>query len=157
MSVIDRIDLNTAVASSTVGEVSERTGVRSDTDPREIERSADFERALDSFMEGQNAPAIAEEPAASEAAELPVADVEFSRHALARMKSRGIEISPQDMADISDAVDRLAGKGVRESLLLLGDHALIVGVPKRTVITAMTRNEAVGSIFTNIDSTLVLK
>ena len=33
--------------------------------------------------------------------------------------------------------------------------ALIVGVPKRTVITAMSRSEAMGNIFTNIDSTLV--
>jgi hypothetical protein len=39
----------------------------------------------------------------------------------------------------------------------MGDHAFVVGVPRRTVITAMTRQEAVGSIFTNIDSTLVMR
>ena len=38
----------------------------------------------------------------------------------------------------------------------MDDMAMIVGVPKKTVITAMSRNEAMGNIFTNIDSTLVV-
>lgn len=84
-------------------------------------------------------------------------DVRFSRHATARLESRGIALSDGDLGDISDAVDRLQEKGARESLLLMGDHAFVVGVPRRTVITAMTRQEAVGSIFTNIDSTLVMR
>ena len=83
--------------------------------------------------------------------------VHFSKHAATRLKSRGINLSDQDIQDLSEAIDRLESKNARESLLLLGEHALIVGVPKRTVITAMTRREAVGSIFTNIDSTLVVR
>jgi len=42
-------------------------------------------------------------------------------------------------------------------LLLVGENAFIVGVERRTVITALSRQEAVGSIFTNIDSTLVIR
>jgi flagellar operon protein len=53
-------------------------------------------------------------------------------------------------------VDRLAQKGAQESLVLMGDHAFIVGVQNRTVITAMSRDEAMGNIFTQIDSTLVV-
>ena len=83
--------------------------------------------------------------------------VHFSKHAATRLKSRGINLSDQDIQDLSEAIDRLESKNARESLLLLGEHALIVGVSKRTVITAMTRREAVGSIFTNIDSTLVVR
>ncbi|MEC7947487.1 MAG: TIGR02530 family flagellar biosynthesis protein [Myxococcota bacterium] len=86
-----------------------------------------------------------------------LADVRFSRHASARLESRGIELSQVEIGEISSAVDRLHQKGARESLLLMGDHAFVVGVPRRTVITAMTRQEAVGSIFTNIDSTLVMR
>lgn len=81
----------------------------------------------------------------------------FSKHAATRLKSRGIELGSQDLEALSDAIDRLSKKNARESLLLLGDNAFIVGIPKRTVITAMTRSEAVGSIFTNIDSTLVVR
>jgi flagellar operon protein len=83
--------------------------------------------------------------------------VNFSKHAATRLKSRGIILNAQDIQDLSEAIDRLESKNARESLLLLGEHAFIVGVPKRTVITAMTRREAVGSIFTNIDSTLVVR
>jgi flagellar operon protein len=96
--------------------------------------------------------------ASSELSKANEADgVQFSKHATTRLRSRGIELSSQDMEDLSGAIDRLSKKNARESLLLLGDHAFIVGIPKRTVITAMTRSEAVGSIFTNIDSTLVVR
>ena len=54
-------------------------------------------------------------------------------------------------------MDQLARKGARESLVLLEDNAYIVGVPDRRVITVMSRGEAVGNIFTNIDSTLVVR
>ncbi len=87
----------------------------------------------------------------------PAGDIVFSRHATARMRSRGIELDEADVAAMGEAIDRLAERNARESLVLMGDHAFIVGVPKRTVITAMTRQEAIGSVFTNIDSTLVLR
>lgn len=84
-------------------------------------------------------------------------DVQFSRHALGRVESRGIELTDEDLEEIAGAIDRLAAKDARESLLLMGEAAFIVGVPKRTIITAMSRKEAMGSVFTNIDSALVLR
>ncbi len=81
----------------------------------------------------------------------------FSRHATARLESRGITLDKTQLTQLNQAVDRLADKGAKESLVLLDDHAFVVGVPKRTIITAMTRNEAMGNIFTQIDSTLVLR
>ena len=87
----------------------------------------------------------------------PDVRVGFSRHASARLRSRGIDLSTEDLVDVSRAIDRLHEKGARESLLLMGDHAFLVGVPRRTIITAMSRQEAVGSVFTQIDSTLVVR
>ena len=84
-------------------------------------------------------------------------ELRWSRHATARLRSRGIEIDEHAQAEISEAVDLLESKGAKESLVLYDDHAFIVGVQRRTVITAMTRDEAVGSIFTNIDSTFVVR
>ncbi len=83
--------------------------------------------------------------------------VSFSKHAQARLASRGIELDEFDMADLEKAVDMLAKKGARESLVLLGDNAFIVGVPDRKVVTALSRQEAIGNIFTNIDSTVVAR
>jgi len=84
-------------------------------------------------------------------------EVSFSRHANARLASRGIELDRSDLEDLSEAVDQLARKGARESLVLMDENAFIVGIPDRRVITVMTRGEAVGNIFTNIDSTLVVR
>ena len=84
-------------------------------------------------------------------------ELRWSRHATARLRSRGIDLDEHAQAEISDAVDLLEAKGAKESLVLYDDHAFIVGVQRRTVITAMTRDEAVGSIFTNIDSTFVVR
>jgi hypothetical protein len=42
-------------------------------------------------------------------------------------------------------------------LVLFGENAFILGVEKRTLITAMTRKEAMGTVFTNIDSAIVLR
>ena len=60
------------------------------------------------------------------------------RHATARLRSRGIELDETAQSEISAAVDQLAGKGAKESLVLYDEHAFIVGVQRRTVITAMT-------------------
>lgn len=111
-------------------------------------QGADFQAALDALLHDADAPATAPAPKPT--------DVSFSRHAARRLESRGIELSDQDLARISGAMDQLDAKGARESLLLMDDNAFIVGVPKRVVITALTRDEAMGNIFTGIDSTLVL-
>jgi len=83
--------------------------------------------------------------------------VQFSKHAGARMESRGILLDEQDLQDLSGAIDNLARRGAKESLVLMGDHAFIVGVPDRRVVTVMTRAEAAGNIFTQIDSTAVVR
>ena len=84
-------------------------------------------------------------------------EVSFSKHAQARLASRGIELDSADLEDLGKAVEQLAQRGARESLVLLGDNAFVVGIAERKVITALTRQEAIGNIFTNIDSTVVVR
>ena len=146
MSVISRAGFGTVLPP--VVKREQGTGVGSSGKTAK----GDFSKALEQALPGGTASTASTAEQASVDRELS-----FSRHASSRLKSRGIELSSQDVNDLADAVDRLQGKSARESLLLLGDNAFIVGVPKRTVITAMTRQEAVGSIFTNIDSTLVVR
>ena len=83
-------------------------------------------------------------------------DVRFSAHAQRRMNSRGVSLTPNDQARITRAVDTAAAKGSRESLLLMERVALVVNVPNRTVVTVVPHGEAKDSVFTNIDSAVVV-
>ena len=103
---------------------------------------------------GATLDALLQKPSAAEPTS---SGVQFSKHASARMASRGIELDEGDLADLSHALDTLAKRGAKESLVLMDDNAFIVGVPDRKVVTAMTRGEAVGNVFTQIDSTVVVR
>jgi flagellar operon protein len=116
------------------------------------------ETAFDAALDGAFADHVrTEQDAPPPTTPVSSEPVTFSRHAEARLQSRNIELSETEQMELSDAVDKLQERGAQESLVLMDDHAFIVGVPKRTVITAMTRQEAVGNLFTNIDSTLVIR
>lgn len=82
--------------------------------------------------------------------------VTFSKHALQRMDSRSIEVSPQLVSQMSDAVAKARDKGVKDALILSGSTAFIVNVPSGTVITTMSGGEMKDNIFTNIDGAVIL-
>lgn len=86
----------------------------------------------------------------------PAEGVKFSNHAIERMRTRGINYSPEDISKLSDAVSRAAAKGSKDSLILMNDSALIVSVKNNTVVTVMDKNALKENVFTNIDSTVVL-
>lgn len=85
------------------------------------------------------------------------AEVQFSAHALRRLDSRGIDITPGERQLIAEGVRRAAEKGARESLLVTDRFALVVSVKNRTVITVTHNDELDGGVFTNIDSAVVCR
>ncbi|MFP5520358.1 MAG: TIGR02530 family flagellar biosynthesis protein [Bdellovibrionia bacterium] len=85
-----------------------------------------------------------------------VEGVKFSNHAVERMKTRGINYSPDDLERLNQAVSKAAAKGSRDSLVLMNDSALIVSVKNNTVVTVMDKAALKENVFTNIDSTVVL-
>lgn len=89
-------------------------------------------------------------------AKLPNQAVKFSQHAQERLKARGISLSETDMKKLAGAVDSVAQKGGKESLVMLGDAAFVVSVKNRTVVTAMDRAHMQGNVFTNIDSAVIV-
>lgn len=82
--------------------------------------------------------------------------LKFSQHALDRLQSRNLQLSEADLKRLSQAVDKAAQKGAKESLVMMNDIALVVSVKNRTVITAMDGNGAEDKIITNIDSAVIL-
>ncbi len=83
-------------------------------------------------------------------------EIQISKHAEKRLHSRNIELSVADKVKLQDAMGSLQKKGARDSLVLMGELALIVNVPSKTVVTAMAKDQMKEQVFTNIDSTILV-
>jgi flagellar operon protein len=81
--------------------------------------------------------------------------LQFSRHALARVQRRGIELDASTLGRLSEGVGRAASKGSRDSLVLVDGTAFVVSVSNRTVITAVGSDHMKDNVFTNIDSAVI--
>jgi flagellar operon protein len=82
--------------------------------------------------------------------------LKFSAHAKERLSLRNINLSAQDVSRITDAVNKAAAKGAKQSLLVMDRLALIVSVTNRTVITALDGGNMKENVFTNIDSAVIV-
>lgn len=87
---------------------------------------------------------------------IPSQEVKFSQHAQDRLKARNITFSANDLANLEGAVNSVAQKGGKESLVMMGDAALVVSVKNRTVVTALDKLQMKGNVFTNIDSAVII-
>lgn len=83
------------------------------------------------------------------------ASVQFSGHAVDRLRRRGIEVDESTLRRLEGAVDRAASKGSRESVVFVDDTAFVVSVRNRTVITAVDDAHMREQVFTNIDSAVI--
>lgn len=81
--------------------------------------------------------------------------LQFSRHALARVARRGIELDSATVSRLAEGVGRAASKGARDSLVLVDGTAFVVSVSNRTVITAVGSEHMKDNVFTNIDSAVI--
>jgi flagellar operon protein len=81
--------------------------------------------------------------------------VQFSKHAVQRLERRNLAVDPASLQRLQDGVDRAAGKGARDAVVLVDDTAFVVSVRNRTVITAVGRDQMKDHVFTNIDSAVI--
>ena len=80
----------------------------------------------------------------------------ISKHARQRLEQRGININEARWNQIGEKIKEAKTMGVKESLVIVDDAALIVSAKNNTVITAMNRAEATAQIFTNINGTILM-
>ncbi len=80
--------------------------------------------------------------------------VKFSAHAVERLSSRNIALSTDEVARLTNAVEKADAKGSRDSLVLMQDLAFVVNVKNKTVVTAMANSQLKDNVITNIDSTV---
>lgn len=113
-------------------------------------QNLDFTKVLSGAMSGAESPSTS--LSSSNAIKSPL---KFSAHANARLQSRKIDTSPEQMRKLGEAVDKAAAKGLDDTLVLTSDAAFIVSVKNRTVITVMDREQLQGNVFTNIEGAVI--
>ena len=83
--------------------------------------------------------------------------LKFSHHAEIRMAQRGIELPSERINQLNEAINSAASKGAKDSLIVLGDIAMIVNVPSRTVVTTLDGTQMKSNVFTQIDSAIIIQ
>jgi len=79
-------------------------------------------------------------------------EIRFSSHAEKRLNSRNIQMTPEIMNRLQNAVAKAKEKGAQETLMIFENFSLIVSVKNNTVITAIDNQGMKENVFTNIDS-----
>ncbi|HTV73747.1 MAG TPA: TIGR02530 family flagellar biosynthesis protein [Candidatus Acidoferrales bacterium] len=82
--------------------------------------------------------------------------LKFSAHAMARLQSRNISLTSEDVTKMNAMADKAAAKGAKNSLFIVRDTAMIVSIKNRTVITAVDSDSMKDNVFTNIDSAAII-
>ncbi|MFC4768790.1 TIGR02530 family flagellar biosynthesis protein [Effusibacillus consociatus] len=104
-------------------------------------------------------PPSAGEPGAFQAEldkQLKPSHIVVSNHAKQRLEKRNIRLNDVDLQRIGLAINQVAAKGGKESLILFKNTAFVVNVPNRTIITAFDQQSMKDNVFTNIDSAMIL-
>jgi flagellar operon protein len=99
---------------------------------------------------------LSDPAATSSAKETPPLKIEFSNHAVDRMRQRGIHYTPDQLQKIDSAVSKASEKGAKETLILVDNSAMIVSVKNNKVVTVMDKEALKDNVFTKIDSTVVI-
>ena len=81
--------------------------------------------------------------------------LQFSKHAMQRLERRGLAVDQATMSRLTDGVQRAAGKGARDAVVMVDDTAFVASVANRTVITAVGKDQMKDHVFTNIDSAVI--
>ena len=82
--------------------------------------------------------------------------VSFSKHAMERVVERGVDVSSEKLERLNEGVRMAEEKGLKEPLILLGSTAFVVNVKNNKVVTVVNEDSLKGTVFTNIDGTVMI-
>ena len=100
-----------------------------------INNSSDFKQILDNKINNKE-------------------EILFSKHANKRLSTRDISITKEQMNRVEKGIENAKEKGIKDTLVLVDNIALVVNIKNNVVITAMTKNNE--SVFTNIDGAVIV-
>jgi flagellar operon protein len=82
--------------------------------------------------------------------------IKFSSHCQKRMEQNNIQLDQVQLDKLNSAVVKAADKGSRESCVIMEDKVFIVNIASRTVKTVVDGQRIKDSVFTNIDSAVIV-
>ncbi|SNX55515.1 TIGR02530 family flagellar biosynthesis protein [Thermoanaerobacterium sp. RBIITD] len=83
-------------------------------------------------------------------------EIKFSKHALERIKLRDLSISESEYNMLINAINKADSKGIKDTLILLGNKVFVVNLKNRVVITAMDGRALKDNVITNIDGAVIV-
>lgn len=83
-------------------------------------------------------------------------EIKFSSHCQKRLEQNNIQLNTQQMDKLYSAVDKAKAKGSRESCVIMEDMVFIVNIENRIVKTVVDGQRMKDSVFTNIDSAVII-
>ena len=81
--------------------------------------------------------------------------VTFSRHAVERVMERSVDVSSDKLERLNEGV-KLAGEKLKAPLILMDSTAFVVNVKNNRVVTVVNEESLKGTVFTNIDGTVMV-
>lgn len=87
----------------------------------------------------------------------PTPGPRFNARATTYMEGNKLQLDDDDLSDLSSAIRTLYDRGAREGLVLLDAHAFLINVSRREVVSAMSRRDAAGAIFPQVDATISIR
>jgi len=88
---------------------------------------------------------------------LETGSLRFSRHAAERLSDSDRPIGPEEIQELEKACARAGAKGARSTLVLMPGVAFVVAPQSRTVVTVIPEERLKESVFTSIDSAVIVQ
>lgn len=82
--------------------------------------------------------------------------VSFSKHAVERVVERNVDISSGKLERLNEGVKLAEEKGLKSPLILMDSTAFVVNVKNNKVVTVVNEDGLKGTVFTNIDGTVMV-
>ena len=85
-------------------------------------------------------------------------ELHFSKHANLRLETRNIKLAETQINRVKEGVALAQQKGIRDSLVLVDNIALVVNITNKVVVTALNQHEQANgdNVFTNIDGAVIV-
>lgn len=83
-----------------------------------------------------------------------ISSLHFSKHAAMRLEMRNIKFSDEQLERIESGLIKAKQKGIKDSLVLVDNIALVVNTKNNVVVTAMEHENE--NIYTNIDGAVIV-